>query len=1076
MKTGGPDILPLSPLQEGLLFHALYDGGADVYVVQLSLELTGRVDAGRLRAAAGALLARHPNLSAGFVARGSGRPVAVIPREPRVPWREADLRGREGELADLAAGERRGGFVMSRPPLLRFALARLTPDRHVLVLTAHHILVDGWSLPVLVRELLALYDSRGDESALPAAVPYRKYLAHLARLDRAAAQAAWREHLAGLEGPCRVAEAGSRGARTEPGQVARAVPGEVAGRLAALARGRGLTMGTVVQGCWAVLLGCLTGRDDVVFGTTVSGRPPEIAGVASMVGLFINTVPVRVRLDPAESLPGLLGRVQADQAGMFEHQHLSLADIQQLAGLGELFDTTTVIENFPLDLVGGEGIETTDFRVTGIDAHGEGRTHYPLTLSVMPGSVMPGREPDRELGLRLGYRPGAVPEWLADDIAGRFARVLETLAGDPEVPVGRLDLLSERERHQLLREWNSPGVERAVGAHSAEGPGCLPEAFEAQVTRSPDAVAVSFGDAEMTYGELNERANRIAHLLMARGAGPERLVALALPRSADLVAAVLGVLKAGAAYLPLDPSYPVGRTAFMLADARPAVLVTTAGVAARTPDYAERIVLDDPVTQADLAGRSTANPGDTGRPEPPRPENPAYVIYTSGSTGTPKGVVVSHRNVRRLLSSTERRFGFGPEDVWTLFHSYAFDFSVWEIWGALLHGGRLVVVPREVSRSPAEFLRLLATERVTVLNQTPSAFYQLMRAAEEEPETAGKLCLDWVIFGGEALDPGRLAGWREARTAPALVNMYGITETTVHVTYAALEDGPEGTASVIGRPIGDLRAYVLDSRLRLVPPGVTGELYVAGAGLARGYLGRAGLTAERFVADPFGEAPGGRMYRTGDLARWRPDGTLEYAGRADDQVKIRGFRVEPGEVEAALSRCAGVARAVVTVREDRPGERRLAGYVVPAPGAVLDPAGPDPAGLRRELARMLPEHMVPAAVVVVEELPLTASGKLDRRALPAPDFGPAAGGRAPRGPREELLCGLFAEVLGVPEVGAEDGFFDLGGHSLLVARLVSRIRSVLKVEVPVRAVFEAPTPAGLAARCDESGGVARPAL
>ncbi|MFB7658191.1 amino acid adenylation domain-containing protein, partial [Streptomyces sp. NPDC056128] len=457
------------------------------------------------------------------------------------------------------------------------------------------------------------------------------------------------------------------------------------------------------------------------------------------------------------------------------------------------------------------------------------------------------------------------------------------------------------------------------------------------------------------------------------------------------------------------------------------------------------------------------------------PDHPAYTIYTSGSTGRPKGVIVTHRNACRLFAVTEEVFSFGPDDVWTLFHSYAFDFSVWEIWGALLHGGRLVVVPQLDSRSPVSFLELLVKEGVTFLNQTPSAFRQLTRAAQENRDLADMLVLRHVVFGGEKLDLPALADWYEIRSAdaPILVNMYGITETTVHVSYLPLteEMTGAGAGSLIGRAIGDLCTYVLDDLLCPVPVGVAGELYVAGAGLARGYLDRAALTATRFVADPF--APGGgRMYRTGDVARWTTDGGLEFIGRADDQVKVRGFRIELGEIEAALGGDAEVVHCVVIVREDRPGDQRIAAYAVPAEGCEADPAR-----LRRRLQTMLPDHMVPSAFVMMDRLPLTANGKLDRKALPVPAHVPAAGsGRGPRTAHEEVLCALFAEVLGLERVGIDDDFFELGGHSILATRLVSRVRNQLGVELPIRAMFDTPTVAGIASHTAQPQTPKRPAL
>ncbi|MFE3525644.1 amino acid adenylation domain-containing protein [Streptomyces sp. NPDC059161] len=570
----------------------------------------------------------------------------------------------------------------------------------------------------------------------------------------------------------------------------------------------------------------------------------------------------------------------------------------------------------------------------------------------------------------------------------------------------------------------------------------LPELFEAQVVRAPERVAVVFENESVSYGELNARANRLARYLIAQGVRPERLVAISLERSVDVVVAVLAVLKAGAAYVPIDPDCPAERVAFMLEDAAPSFVLDTNVLGAVDLSAFP----SGNVTAAERLGRLSAL-------------SAAYVIYTSGSTGRPKGVVVPHGNVVRLFSATDHWFGFGADDVWTLFHSFAFDFSVWEIWGPLLHGGRLVVVPFTVSRSPGEFRELLVRERVTVLSQTPSAFYQLA-AADREAGENGRLALRHVVFGGEALDVWRLEEWyqRHADAAPVLVNMYGITETTVHVSYVALDSGrvARSAGSVIGREIPDLAVYVLDSELRPVPKGVAGELYVAGAGLARGYLNRGALTAERFVADPFGVA-GSRMYRSGDVARWTADGELEFVGRADDQVKIRGFRIELGEIEAVLAVQAQVAQAVVVVREDRPGDKRLVAYVVPDAGT-----SPDLDALRARSAERLPDYMVPSAFVVLDQVPLTINGKFDRKALPAPQTPRATTSRAPRTPQEETLCRLFAEVLGVARVGAEDSFFDLGGHSLLATRLVSRVRSELGVELAVATLFESPTPALLA--------------
>ncbi|MGH4036179.1 amino acid adenylation domain-containing protein, partial [Actinomycetota bacterium Odt1-20B] len=1073
-KPGLADVLPLSPLQEGLLFHALYDEhAADIYTVQLIFDLDGPLDPAALRAAANGLLRRHPNLRAAFRYEGLSRTVQIVPHEVELPWRETDLghlaadpERQRAELDELLAADRAERFDLTRPPLLRGGLYRLGEGRHRLVLTKHHILMDGWSMPVLVRELFQLYATRGDDGALPRVTPYRQYLAWLDGQDKAAAETAWAKALDGLGEPSLLTPADAPPPTTVPRHLTVALTEELTTRLTDQAREHGLTLNTVLQGAWALLLAKLTGRDDIVFGATVSGRPPEIPGIETMVGLFINTLPVRLELPAAEPLTDAFQRLQARQASLMAHQHLGLTEVQRIAGHSPLFDTIAVFENYPLDMAQLQP-DSGDLTLTGLDA--TDATHYALGVIA---SVVDGR-----LTMRLDHRPDLFDTAAVRRVGDRLVRIFEAFADDPARPAGRVDVLGPEELHRVVEEWNGHGAGSAAAPAPVEPapvePATIPALFAAQAARTPDATAVSCAGEHLTYAELDARANQLAHLLARHGAGPERFVALALPRCADLVVAVLATLKSGAAYVPLDPDYPVDRLAYMLDDARPALLLTRSG--AGVPEGldlgadTECLVLDEHATQDALAAEPTTPPAVALQPH-----HPAYVIYTSGSTGRPKGVVVPHQNVVRLFGTTDHWFHFGPDDVWTLFHSYAFDFSVWELWGPLLHGGRLVVVPHAVSRSPEEFLRLLAEERVTVLNQTPSAFYQLTQADREHPEIGDRLTLKYVVFGGEALDLWRLADWyaRHDDHAPVLVNMYGITETTVHVSHLAL-DAPSaaaGPGSMIGGAIPDLRIYVLDGGLRPAAPGVAGEMYVAGAGLARGYLGRPELTAGRFVADPFGP-PGTRMYRTGDVARWTEDGGLEFVGRADDQVKIRGFRIELGEIEAVLAAHPAVAQVAVVVREDRPGDKRLVAYLVPAAGHT--PA--EAAQARAHAVRDLPGYMVPAAFVPLDALPLTPNGKLNRKALPAPDLGGGEQGRAPRTPREEILCGLFAEVLGLDEVFADGHFFELGGHSLLATRLVSRVRAALGVELAIRTLFEAPTVSALAERVDEAAA-ARPPL
>ncbi|MFB9904305.1 amino acid adenylation domain-containing protein [Allokutzneria oryzae] len=996
-------VLPLPPLAQGLLFHSLYDhDGADPYLVQFVFELGGPLDGHALREALHRLLLRHPQLSAGIEQSASGRPVQVVPREFTVEWQELPA---HEDIARFLDADRQRRFDLAAPPLVRAALSQRDDQRHVFVLTTHHILLDGWSMPLLITELFALY-AGGD---LPPATPYRDFLDWLSTRDSKADEAAWRAVLSTVDGPTLVGGAGRRGSAAPRRRLVVDVDEPTSALINATAQRQGLTANIIVQLAWSVLLGALTRRTDVVFGATVSGRPPELPGVENIVGLLINTIPVRVRIDPGRTVAESLAALREQQLSLLEHQHADLTRLQSLTGHSELFDTVVVFENYPLDqdelhdLVPGLALKD----VQGLDG-----THYPLTLIVMPGDGF---------RLRLDFSTDVLDDDGAHRLLTRLTALLERICADPDALLGEIDLLLPDEHD---RDDATPQTDRVS----------LPELFEAQVREHPDAVAVSCDGQELSYRELNARANRLARQLVERGAGPERLVALLLPRSLDLVVAVLAVLKSGAGYLPLAPEQPAERVRRVLADADPVLIVTAEPSEVPVP----QLVLDSSAT----AAYSSENLGRTINPD-----STAYVIYTSGSTGAPKGVVVSHHNVGRLLAVTDDKFGFAHNDVHALFHSYAFDVSVWELWASLGRGGRLVVVPDSVVRSPREFLELLARERVTVLGQTPSAFYQLVQA-----ETAQLPHLRTVIFAGEALEVSRIRSWfGDGR--PKLVNMYGITETTVHSTYVELTD-PTETSSVIGTALADLRLHLLDHALRPVPPGCPAEIYVSGPGVTRGYLGQPGLTASRFVANPFGP-PGTRMYRSGDLARHRPDGSLEYLGRTDHQVKIRGYRIEPGEVERVLEQHPAVAHAVVLADQDSGGSRLIA-YAVPC--GELD------ATVLREYAKsVLPTHMVPSFITLVDRIPLTTNGKLDRRALPRPDAALPVS-RAPANEREELLCGLFAETLGVSRVGAEDSFFDLGGHSLLATQLINRVRAATGTELSIRTLFDAPTVAALAQR------------
>ncbi|MGH3959764.1 amino acid adenylation domain-containing protein [Mycobacterium sp.] len=1030
------DVLPLTPLQRGLLFHAsTAQGSDDLYAVQLEITVTGPLDPHRLRDAVHAVINRHPNLVARF-SEQFDEPAQIIPADPVVPWRYVELDvdvDVDEEIQRVCAAERAAVCDLAEQPASRAALIRTAADQHRFVLTFHHIVLDGWSMPILLGEIFASYHGQ----RLPAAVPYRRFVTWLADRDREAARAAWREVFAGFDTPTLVGSSGGVGLGRR-GVASFRVPEQTTQAVSELARSHHTTVNIVLQGAWAQLLTSLTGQHDVAFGVTVSGRPDEVAGAESMVGLLINTVPVRATITAATTVVDLLDQLHRAHNHTLEHQHLALSEIHRITGQEQLFDTLFVYESYPIDtatLSGVDGLAITEFTNREYN-------HYPLAVQALPGS---------ELGLRVEFDTDVFDVAGVEALIGRLQRVLVAMTADPGRRLSSVDVLDAGE-HARLEGWGN----RAVLSAPAPTPVSVPVLFAAQVARVPEAVAISFEGRSMTYRELEEAANRLAHRLTAHGAGPGQCVALLMSRSAEAIVSILAVLKTGAAYLPIDPAVPAARIEFLLSDAGPVAAVTTAGLVDRL-DGRDLVVIDvdDPRIDAQPVTALSA----------PAAEDIAYLIYTSGTTGVPKGVAITHRNVVELLEAAGEDLELAGQ-VWSQWHSLAFDVSVWEMWGALLHGGRLVVVPESVARSPEEFHALLVAEQVSVLSQTPSGFYALQTADALAPELGQQLKLQTVVFAGEALEPRRLETWLDHHPGlPRLINMYGTTETTVHASLREIVNGDvDSTVSPVGVPLAQLGFFVLDGWLRPVPAEVVGELYVAGAGLGYGYWRRAGLTASRFVACPFGGA-GARMYRTGDLVRWRADGQLDYLGRGDDQVKIRGYRIELGEVAAALAGLDGVGQAVVIAREDRPGDKRLVGYVT---GTV------DAATARVKLAERLPAYMVPAAVVGLEARPLTVNGKLDKRALPAPEYQDVGGYRAPATLTEEIVAGIYAQVLGLERVGVDESFFDLGGDSLLAMRVIAAVNKSLDAGVSVRAVFEAPTVAQLAPRIGAGGGGLEP--
>jgi amino acid adenylation domain-containing protein/non-ribosomal peptide synthase protein (TIGR01720 family) len=1038
------DVYPLTPMQQGMLFHTLLAPGGGAYVAQFGFRLLGRLDAAAFEGAWRETVRRHAALRTGIVWEGADEPMQVVRRRvdldvAREDWRDAGAAEQEARREAYLREDRARGFDPASPPLMRVALFCTGDEEHELVWTHHQMAFDGWSLPLVFRDVAALYGAlskgRAPEPARPR--PYRDYVAWLVRRDLAAAEAFWREALRGLEAatPFGVdrALAVLPPGEERYGEARRGLGEDATASLLALARREGVTPNTLVQGAWALLLSRYSGEQDVVFGTTVSGRPGEVEGVEEMVGLFINTLPVRVRAAPEAPLAPWLRGVQEWNAALREHEHSPLVQVQRWSGVpaGEpLFESILVFQNYPV----GEALGSGERRLRVVRRDNREQADYPVTLNAKVGGELTVRaEYDRRR-----FEPGTVERMLE-----HLGTLLAGMAAGPERPLASLSLLTDGERRRVLEGSSGPAAE--VPAR------CIHELVSAQAARTPDAAAVVSGGAALTYADLDARSTRLARLLRERGVGPGAVVGVCVERSPAMAVGTLGILKAGGAYLPLDPAYPADRLAYLLADAGASLLLTQSALRGAVPGFERALLLD----ALDLEGA-----GSDPRPVPDGagPGELAYVIYTSGSTGAPKGVMVEHGSLAGYAVEMAARLGLGPGDRFLQFASPGFDVVVEELFPAWVSGAA-VVFSRDDLFAPDELMRVVADEGVTCFELPTAYWHEWVR---ELAAAGGRLppAVRFVIIGGERVSPERLEQW--ARLDTPLVHVFGLTETTVTSTLLRLEAGEDGGAwpnLPVGRPLANAAVYVLDRAGEPVPPGVPGELFVGGPGVARGYLGRPELTAARFVPDPFpgGARGGARLYRTGDRVRRLPDGNLEFLGRTDAQIKVRGFRIEPGEVEAALRAHPGVREAVVVVREDVPGDRRLVGYVVP------ETEVPPTAELRAHLKARLPEHMVPNVFVALDAVPLTPNGKTDRRALPAPEGRPdsADAYAAPESPVERVLAEVWREVLRVERVGVDDDFFELGGDSILSIQVVSRARRA-GVFVTPRQLFESPTVAGLA--------------
>ncbi|WP_374015852.1 amino acid adenylation domain-containing protein [Paenibacillus thiaminolyticus] len=1026
----------LSPMQEGMLFQSLYDQGKGAYLVQIGLDLRGAIDEHAFVGAWQSVLARHSILRTAFFWEGAEKPLQVVFREAAaragtLDWRGLSRHEQEAAWERLVADDRLNEFVWNEPPLMRVMLVRLQEEEYRMLWTSHHILMDGWSTHLVQKDFLASYDmlASGRQPRLGHSVPFQEYILWLQEQNSEQAQSFWTRYLAGcdLPTPLGIARDASHQERREAafGQATRSFSRELTRQITDLARRSKITLNIVLQGAWALLLSRYSGKEDVVFGTVMAGRSAEIDGIENMVGLLINTLPARVRVQ--EQMPAIdwLQELQAEQAQLLQFEHTPLTNIQAWTrcATGEpLFDSVFVFENYQVDeeaYGSGKHVKVTQSRAYEQSA-------YPISFVVLPGE---------ELTIKALYDGNKVYADAMAPLLGHLEEVLRAfLQGGT---LGEISILTEQERQQLLVDWN----DTRTGYPQV----CIHEQFALQAKLTPHTAALVAGETQMSYLELERRSNQLAHYLHAKGVRPGNRVGVCLPRSCELIISLLAILKTGAAYVPLDPGYPLDRLAFMIEDASLSVVITQS-------EFMERVRHEDvkPIClseiQSEVAALSDASPGWSQRSQ--SPETCAYLNYTSGSTGRPKGVLTPHRSVLRLVCGNDFA-EMTPADVFLQLSPVSFDAATFEIWGALLNGARLVLYPPEgvTLEGIGDTVR---REGVTILWLTAGLFHQMV---EYRPhDLAG---VRQLLAGGDVLSSSHVRKMLACMQPGAkLINGYGPTENTTFSACHVMTAGETIPDNVpIGRPVRNTQAYVLDARLRPVPVYVIGELYVGGDGLALGYLNRPKLTDEVFLSQPFANAPGARVYKTGDRVRWLPGGMLEFLGRADDQVKIRGYRVEPREVEEILRRHAHVKDAAVVALSAPQGEKRLAAYV------VLENENYEVSRLSKEIGGQLPDFLRPSFFIQVDSIPLSPNGKVDRKALPAPNWEQPSDAPyiAPRDDLEATIASIWEEAMGVNRVSVTQNFFELGGHSLTVTRIISRLQEAFKTSIPFGIIFESPT-------------------
>uniref|UniRef100_A0A2P1CZ88 AptB n=1 Tax=Nostoc sp. FSN-E TaxID=2027337 RepID=A0A2P1CZ88_9NOSO len=1048
------DLYELSPMQQGMLFHTLYAPESEVYFEQLVCILSGELNFPAFQTAWEQVVARHSVLRSSFYWEEIEKPLQVVSKQVDLPWEKLDWRNfkpdeQQQQLEEWLKSDRQKGFTLNQAPLMRFTIIQLGEQTHQFIWSHHHILFDGWSMQIVLKEVLALYEAsqRGENLRLPGVRPYREYIEWLQQQDIEQAKNFWRKTLQGLEVPTLLGNWGLGNSGSILGirgngdwELGRykeqhfQLSPTVTEKLQSVARQHHLTLNNLVQGAWGLLISRYSGENDVVFGATVSGRPATLEKVDSMVGLLINTLPVRLKITAKTELLTWLKQLQIQALEQEQYAYCSLAEIQQMSEIPpgvSLFDSLLVFENYPVDSTKQATQKALEVKLISCFE----RTNYPLTLVINPATQLAGR---------VVYDTSCFDEQTINRMIGHFQTMLTNIATNIQQNISQLSLLSAEEEAQLIQLENHQPADFIDYK-------CLHILFEEQVDKTPDAIALTYKQENLTYRELNNRANQLAHYLKSLGVKPEVWVGICVERSLEMVIGILAILKAGGAYVPIDPAYPTERLALMLEDTQTPFLLTQTHLQNKLPLNHQTIVNFH--TDWEIIAQY---PQDNLLTEV-TPENLAYIIYTSGSTGTPKGTEVPHRSFIGFMFGVDY-IHFDKNQVWLQHSSISWDGLTLEMWPALLYGGRCVLYPEKIP-TPESLSQIIQEQKVNTLWLT-SAFFNLI--IDQIPQ--GLLGVKQLLIGGESLSVDHVRRALKLLPDAQIINGYGPSECTVFTCcYPIPQQIAENITSIpIGKPIGDRTAYILDENLHRVPVGVVGELYVGGASVARGYLNQPKLTSERFILNPF--IPGDTLYKTGDLVRRLPDGNLEFIGRIDTQVKIRGFRIELAEIEAVLTQHPDIQQVVVMVREDEPGKKLLVAYLV-AQNNI-----PTPKILRNFLKEKLPDYMIPPAFVVLEALPLTPNGKVNRRALPIPehtrrnletDF------VAPSTQIEKQLATIWTEVLQLKQVGVQDNFFELGGHSLLATQAISRVREVFNLDFPLRYLFDNPTIAELAQKVME---------